>query len=174
MNPLPPKTSEPERHRKRRLWAALIALAVIPVIAASIFYGRFYVYGFLSARNAVRTADAGFKKAKQTINAEDLRTWALETIKRYPDTNDGSPSIPQSEIPKYIRDLYSQPPFETAVLQRGSNQSSVLFMWGGGLFAWSIEVGQTNLISETNPEYPRTFTWAPGIYYTRESSWDLQ
>jgi len=174
MNPSPPKICETRKREKRWLGLVLIAVVVIPVIAASIFYGRFYVYGFLSARNALRTADAGFKKAKQTINPEELRTWALETIKRYPDTNDGSPSIPPSEIPKFVRDLYSQPPFDTIVLQRGSNQSSVLFMWGGGLFAWSIEVGQTNLISETNPEYPRSFTWVPGIYYTRESSWDLQ
>jgi hypothetical protein len=173
MNPLPPKISETAKHKRRWLWAALIALVVIPItvatVAALIFVGRF----IHAMRQTVRNADAGFQKAKQTINPEELRAWALETIKRHPETNDGSPIIPESEIPKYIRDLFPQTPYTWVGKDQDSNQS-VEFSWGGGFFGWWIEVGPTNLARSTNSGYPRAFMWVPGIYYSRESSLDLQ
>jgi len=166
MNPSPPKISETTKHKRSWLWIALVLLIAVPVtvIVANelIFFGRIVH----SVRKAVRDADAGFKRAKQTIDPEQLRAWALASKERWSGTNDWE--IPKSEIPEYIRNLYPQPP-NAVLLQNG-----VMFMWGGGFFAWTLDVGPTNYVAETNPERPKVFMWVPGIYYARESSLDLQ
>jgi hypothetical protein len=116
-------------------------------------------------------ADAGFKKAKQTIDPEQLRAWALESIKRWPNTN-GWHAIPDSEIPNYIRNLYSYPPGDASVAG-----DRVIIFWGGGFFHWVIEISSTNFsepFKPDNPEYPYNFEWVKGIYYSREANWKLQ
>ncbi len=118
-------------------------------------------------------ADAGFKRAKQTIDPEQLRTWALEAVRRWPSTNDlGFQTIPDSEIPHYIQNLYSYPPEDASV-----SGNTVSIFWGGGFFHWVIQIGNTNYsepFNSGNPEYPYNFEWTNGIYYTREASWKLQ
>src|SRR5258706_6773431 len=100
------------------LWAALVAFSLVLTVL---------VLWVSTPPKFVVEADAGFKKAKQTIDPEELRAWALESIKRWSKTNGGSPVIPESEIPQYIRDLYPHAP-EAVVCQ----DSLVVGIFGGG------------------------------------------
>jgi hypothetical protein len=79
-----------------------IFAAAIIVIIAAVF--SLILWLWFTTPKIVAEADAGFKRAKQTIDPGQLRAWALESIKRWPSTN-GAHAIPESEIPKYIRDL---------------------------------------------------------------------
>ena len=109
-------------------------------------------------------ADEGFKKAKKTINPEDLRSWALEEIK-----NAGTNTfIPEPKVPKYLQNLYSDPPEFAEV-----DGNTIAIVWGGGFFHWRINIGSTNFVSATDEDYPTVFMWRPVIYYTRESTWGL-
>ena len=115
-------------------------------------------------------ADAGFKRAKQTIDPEQLRIWALETIKRWPATN-GWHKIPESEIPKKIQTLYRRLPEDASV-----TGNTVVISWDDGFFYWALEIGSTNVLRPfkySNPRY-HYFDWCPGIYYVREARWKLQ
>ena len=142
------------------------------ILAAVLCAPVFFVGSFLlMPGRAIREADQGFRKAKQTIDAEELRSWALETIKRWPSTN-GSQVIANSEIPENIRALYSQSPGRVFV-----RSDAVEIDWGGALFHWGFEIGSTNFsrpFNSGNHECPYNFEWKPGIYYSREANWKLQ
>jgi hypothetical protein len=158
MNQVPPNKSGAQKVVK-------IFTAVIILVIAVVFYWWFTPPHF------VVEADTGFKSAKQTIDPEQLRAWALESVKRWPDTN-GMRPIPASEIPQYIRNLYAYPPEDASV-----TEDRVVVFWGGGFFHWVIEIGDTNFskpFNSGNPEYPYNFEWVKGIYYSREANWKLQ
>src|SRR5687768_12676542 len=73
----------------------------------------FLLWLFIVPPKIVVEADAGFKRAKETIDPEQLRVWAMEALNLWPMTNDyGYALIPESEIPAYIRNLY---PFRPVV-----------------------------------------------------------
>jgi len=111
-------------------------------------------------------ADAGFRRATNTINPEDLRAWALQLIQ-----SKNSDKEAAATLPDYIQDLYPELP-DVLV-----GESYVTLGWGGGFFHWGFHIGKTNatmpFISD-NPQYPYNFEWRPGIYYTRESKRGLQ
>jgi len=160
MNPEPPNNSGAQKIVKT-------CAAVIIMIIAAVFVLIFWWW--FTPPQMVVEADAGFKKAKQTIDPEQLRAWALQEIK----THSGKyASIPEAEVPKYIQNLYSNPPESVWV-----DGSCVNILWGGGFFGWGFYIGDTNkvmpLISD-NREYPYNFEWKPGIYYTRETRRKLQ
>jgi hypothetical protein len=170
MNEAPPIISGASKSKKHFPWTWII-LAVILCVPV-IFIGSFLAIPFIT----IYQADEGFKKAKKTIDPEQLRNWALDSIKSRSGTNDDS-HIPRSEIPKYVQNLYHTPP-EDVIISRPSNgnQPTVIIFWGGGFFHWTLEVGDTNFsmpFNSENQEYPYNFQLAPGIYYTRESSWGL-
>ncbi|HXE42527.1 MAG TPA: hypothetical protein VN516_05845 [Candidatus Baltobacteraceae bacterium] len=147
----------------------IFAAAMVIVIAA-VF--ALILWWWFTPPQIVVEADAGFKKAKQTVNPEELRQWALEEINRRPATN-GWNEIPESEIPSRIRYLYPNHPIEKAWVAG----DIVLISWGGGFFGWEIEVGSTNFsepFNSGNPECPYNFEWVRGIYYKREGDWKLQ
>lgn len=106
-------------------------------------------------------ADAGFRRATNTINPEDLRAWALLLIQSNTSDKEATESLPD-----YIQNLYPEPPDVVVV------ETSVTLIWGGGFFHWGFFVGNTNetmpFISD-NPQYPYNFEWKPGIYYSRET-----
>lgn len=121
----------------------------------------------------IHKADSGFRKAKRTISAEEMRSWAFAVIKKHPATNGCLETIPNEEIPKSIINLYATPPRHAWIAPKTSeSEESVMFMWGGGFFHWGITIGATNYVSPTSPGY-RSFKLAPGIYYQREAAWGL-
>ncbi len=143
-------------------------VAMITIFAA-VF--SLVIWWWLTPPQIVVEADAGFKKAKQTIDSEQLRAWALKLIREWPETN-GPQRIPESEIPPYIQNLYSYPPEDVSVLD-----NKVVIFLGGGFFHWVIEIGSTNFFKpfkNNYSEYQYNFEWTRGIYYTREASWKLQ
>ena len=164
------QTPQASPRSKDRLRISLAVPITILLIAAPM------VFFFSGPFHAVRNADAGFKRAKQTINPEKLRAWALQAAEKWPPTTNGFGfrNIPQSEIPEYLRTLYSYSP--SAIVFPGPDREGpvVVISWGGGFFHWGIDVGSTNFVRRPNSTYPKVFQWVRGIDYTRESSWNLQ
>jgi len=162
----PPIISGVSKSKNYFPWIALIVVLCIPVF----FVGSFLAMPLIT----IYRADEGFKKAKKTIKSEDLRAWALEEIKNLSGTNGFSTKVPQSEIPDYIKNLYSIPPEGAWVNPKTSESAAcVMIVWGGGFFHWGFDIGSTNFMSSTNPEYPKAFMWCAGIYYRREAAWGL-
>jgi hypothetical protein len=147
---------------------AQISVKYFAAVTAVIFAAAFslVLWWWLTPPKFVVEADAGFKRARQTIDPEQLRAWALEMIQKKASGKEAPISMPG-----YIHHLYSEPP-EILV-----DDSCVNLMWGGGFFHWGFHIGNTNetlpFISD-NTEYPYNFEWKPGIYYTREGKWKLQ
>jgi hypothetical protein len=150
--------------KKQMLWFVLISLCLAP----------FVWFVFEISIGPVVMADSGFKRARKTINPEELRSWAFEAIRKFPATNGFSKEIPGSEIPASIKNLYSIP-LQGAWVNPKSNERAgcVMIIWGGGFFHWGIDIGPTNFVSPINEEYPKAFRLSPGIYYRRESPWCL-
>jgi hypothetical protein len=143
--------------------------AVILLIIAAVF--SFVLYRKFVPPEIVVQADAGFKRAQKTIDPEKLRAWALDSMRRLPGTN-GSQTVPDADIPGYIKNLYSYPPERAYV-----NEKTVIIIWGGGFFGWALTIGDTNYsepFKSDNSECPYNFEWTNGIYYTREANWKLQ
>jgi hypothetical protein len=139
------------------------------IIGVAVAIAALLCYWWFVPPKIVAEADAGFKRAKQTIDPEQLRVWALESIKRWPATN-GYQAIPESEIPKYIQNLYSSPPEDAMVMG-----DSVTIFWGGGFFHWVIEVGSTNFEHSANESADyQTVEWRRGIYYSHEGHRKIQ
>ena len=111
-------------------------------------------------------ADAGFKKATNTMDAEKVRTWALENVRKQSALKEM-----YTTMPKDLRTLYDEPP-DIVVDDEGLTLS-----WGGGFFHWVFYIGDTNdtlPFHSLNAGYPYNFEWRPGIYYTREANMELQ
>jgi hypothetical protein len=103
------------------------------------FFGLWFFYPDIT----LHRADAGFRKAKETINPEQLRAWALEEISKNP-TNDGifPPKIPNSEIPSYMQKLYLEHVEDAVIWKFPSNTNFTLLT----LHSNSLEqIGQTNV-----------------------------
>ena len=157
-----PTISGASKVKRRVPWIWIILLLVAAIIAG---VSRFELW-LASPPDDVIQADKGFKKAKETINPEQLRAWALEEIQKYSVTNkDGQISIPNSDIPSYIKELFGEPPAEASVGEYGG-EKCVFFSWGGPFFDWSIIIGSTNLAPQFNSEETVT-RWVSGIYFSR-------
>ena len=145
----------------------LVALACIPL--GYILYFGVAIYE--GSSHVLHEADGGFKKAKSSVNPEQLRAWALSEISRHSETNtDGSGHDISSEIPDYMQRLYPDLP-EDATVYPDHDQPYVDICWGGGFFHWTIDIGSTNFTETTGAtnEYT-TAEWVPGIYYSREDT----
>src|ERR1700722_11706048 len=159
MNEVPTTNYGASKVKRRIPWIWIIFLLIAGTIAG---ISRFDL--LLSAPDSqVVEADKGFKKAKETINPEQLRVWALEEIQKYSTTNETS--IPNADIPSYIKELFSESPAEAGVVKYGG-QKAVFFNWGGPFFDWSIIIGSTNLPPQYSSEETTT-RWVPGIYFSR-------
>jgi len=111
-------------------------------------------------------ADARLRRHTNTIDPEDVRTWALELIQLQ-----ASDKVAADSRPDYIRNLYSGP---RDILV---SESCVSLIWGGRLFHWAYYIGNTNEIKPFHSDNSQTsynFEWKPGIYYTRETKRGLQ
>jgi len=162
MNEVPVTNCGASKVKRRIPWIWIILLLVAAIIAG---VSRFELWLSLPPSDVVE-ADKGFKKAKATINPEQLRTWALEEIPKCSVTNeDGEIFIPNSDIPNYIKELFSEPPNEACVWENGG-QKCILFGWGGPFFNWSIIIGQTNFVPLLSPEESAT-KWVSGVYFSR-------
>ena len=161
MNQQPPKRSGAQ------LIFNIFTAAVILVIVAIFCLPSWF---YFSPSKIVANADAGFKKAKQTIDPEKLRAWALKEIPQYtqPTNEIIPPKIKKAEIPSCIQSLYSQAPEDAFVQKEGYVQ----IFWGGPFFHWSLEIGPTNFVPAPD-SHVKTAEWIPGIYYNREDATDL-
>jgi len=161
MNEAPPTNSGASKGKGHLPWIWIIFLLGAAIIAG---ISRFELW-LASPPDDVIQADKGFKKAKETINPEELRTWALQEIPKCSVTNkDGQILIPDSDIPGYIKELFGEPP-EASVGEYGG-EKYVFFGWGGPFFDWNITIGSTNLAPQYNSEETTT-RWVPGIYFGR-------
>lgn len=148
-----------------RLWLAAIVMAVL---ALGIFMALYSRSGRFSeeAKKSLTEADAGFKKATNSMDPEALRTWALESIRTNATIKDVTNSLPRQ-----INTLYDTSP------QIEIGGSGITFVWGSGFFHWVLYIGATNdtlpHVSQ-NRQYLYNFEWRPGIYYTREANQELQ
>ena len=148
----------PGARKPTNLFVWVVAFIVLIFFAYKI--GSFFHNINLAADQALNEADGGFRKAKNTINPEQLRTWALESIERRTNLHEVYKSMPDN-----IRNLYEEPP-DVSV-----NESCVVLMWGGGFFHWEIDIGPTNYTETTGVEnIHTTVEWVPGIYYSREDT----
>jgi len=143
-------------------------IVILGLIAGIIFAaGAFWLRRFSAAiKQPVIYADAGFKRATNTIDPEALRAWALENVRQKASTRDVAATMPAS-----IRNLYDEPP-EVQI-----DEKCLTLSWGGGHFHWVLYIGDTNLtlpFVSDNQGYPYNFEWRPGIYYTREAGPKLQ
>jgi hypothetical protein len=155
-----PTTNDGASKVKRRIpWIWIILLLVAAIIAG---ISRFEFWLSLPPSDVVE-ADEGFKKAKETINPEQLRAWALGEIQKYSNTNNGN--IPNSEIPSCIQKLFRDSP-ENFAVGEFEGQKYIWFGWGGPFFDWNIAIGSTNLAPPFNSEETTT-RWVPGIYFGR-------
>jgi len=145
---------------KRHIPCSWIILLLVAAIIAGI--SRFELWLASPAADVIQ-AEKGFKKAKETINPEQLRAWALKEIQKYSVTNEAN--IPNAEIPSYIKELFGEPPAGASVVEYGG-QKCVFFSWGGAFFDWSIIIGLTNLAPQFNSEETIT-RWVSGIYFSR-------
>lgn len=148
-----------------RLWFAAIGIVVLGL---GIYMALFSRSGRFSeeVQKSLIEADAGFKKATNTLDPEALRAWALASIRTNATFKDVTNSMPRE-----IQTLYSAPP------QIEIGGSGLTLSWGAGFFHWVLYIGATNdtlpHISQ-NRQYPFNFEWRPGIYYTREANQELQ
>ena len=167
MNEVPPTNSGTQKPRNLLFWiVAFIVLIFVTFVTYKVgSYVRLIYNVKMEADQALNEADGGFKKARETINPEQLRAWALEEISKEQSANTNF-IIPNSEIPIYIRNLYSYPPTDIEV-----ETNTVAIWWGGGFFHWMIDIGSTNYIETTGAtnDYT-TVEWVPGIYYSREDT----
>jgi hypothetical protein len=158
------KSTAPRPTPDARLW---IGGLVIVILALGITMALYSNSGRVSedAKKSLAEADAGFKKATNTLNPETLRTWALESIRTNATIQDVTNSMPRE-----IQTLYREPP------QIEIGRSGLTLSWGEGFFHWVFYIGATNdtlpHISQ-NRQYPFNFEWRPGIYYTREATQEL-
>jgi len=149
-----------ERLAPGRKW---ILLSLVSCIFIFIILKGFYFWLSIPPRYVVM-ADAGFKKAKMTIDSEKMRTWALMEIAK------GQHAIPDSEIPDYIQKLYDEP-VEGALVENDAGTDHVELIWGGGFFHWGFSVGSTNYFLAAGVQNTYTMAeWVPGIYYGREDT----
>jgi len=182
MNEAPQENSGASKSKKRT-WFWII-LVVLVIFFTPILLLGFFVFHQLSAESA----DAGFRKAKQTIDPEQLRAWALQEIAKNP-TNDGifPPQIPNSRIPSYIQKLYWQSAEDAVIYKVAGNTNltlltlnsnsvkedvgytNVTISWGGPFFHWFFKIGPTNYVPLPD-SYISTAEWVPGIYYGREDT----
>jgi hypothetical protein len=160
-----PHTTAPRSQPNAGLWIAALVIVVLGLgltMALLSRSGRFSE----GVKKSLSEADAGFKKATNSIDPEALRGWALESIR----TNASFKDVTNS-MPKEIKTLYPEPP----EIEIGG--SGLTLSWGGGFFHWVFYIGATNdtlpHISK-NRQYPYNFEWRPGIYYTREANQELQ
>lgn len=161
-----------EKKPARDQYVIVTVIAVIVILLVIIPAWRFIVgvmqFGHAGGPN-LQVADDGFIKARQSVNPEELRQWALtEMSQRPPKVGLDGTNIPMAEIPSNIYYLYPVPPGEvTAFNDKG--QPYICFAWGAGLFHWMIVVGQTNYAEPTGvwTDYT-TARWTNGIYYSRE------
>jgi hypothetical protein len=148
-----------------------LVLALIAVLCASVlFIGYFFLPPFLVIHNA----DAGFGRAKRTVDPELLRVWAFQEILKYPVTNKawGAREIPKSEIPSQIQTLYSISPSYAVVRSESNSEPYVQIYWSGASdrFRWWFTIGSTNFL--TSPDgsgYYQKAVWVKGVYYNREN-----
>jgi hypothetical protein len=173
--PLPTAVEATKHERKlSRTWKVLIISAITVVSIAILVPVGFVLYiGItisIEESHLVNTADAGFTKAKQTIDPEQLRAWAMKETSRYATSylTNSQWQIPESEFPKYLRDLYTDP-IEDAFIVKQGNETYVQVYWGGAWFHWMFYIGSTNLTAPNDPEI-KTAEWVPGIYYGREDT----
>jgi hypothetical protein len=150
-----------EKRRSNRIWI----IVVVALLLLAIPIGFFASIPLM----AVYKADSGFRKAKKTIDPEELRAWALEEIKKNGSANG---FILNSEIPDKLRNLYDYTPSAGVVPKTEDHEACVMIMWGGGFFSWGFDIGSTNYVASTNFDYT-PFMWHPGIYYRHEGHWGL-
>jgi hypothetical protein len=164
MNEVPPTNIGASTTRKFFPWTSMVTAAFL--CALVLFLGYFLSIPL----QIVRDADAGFRKAKKTIQPEQLRSWALESIRSYTGTNGYSQEIPISEIPPSIKTLYSIASEKAwATPKSADSEAFVLIYWGGGFFHWGFYIGSTNFTVSTNLEMDHQIAeWVPGIYYMHE------
>jgi hypothetical protein len=159
------KSAAPRPKPDARVWIGAVVVLIAVLIIGMAIYSR--VARFSTAvKKELLDADAGFKKATNTIDAEALRAWALESAQKR-----RTAQTVTNAMPKEILTLYSKPP-DIEVYD-----SDVKLSWGGGFFSWFFIIGNTNdtlPFHSSNQEFPYNFEWRPGIYYTREANQQLQ
>lgn len=157
--------AEPQSKPDARLWLAAIVIVVLALGVVMALYSRSARFSD-EAKKSLAEADAGFKKATNSMDPEALRTWALESVR----TNASYKDVTNS-MPREIQTLYNKPP------QIEIGGSGLTLIWGDGFFHWVFYIGATNdtlpHVSQ-NRQYPFNFEWRRGIYYAREANQELQ
>ena len=162
VNEVPPTNSGTSKTKRPFPWTWII-LAL--VLSAPILLVGSFLAGPLMI---IHEADAGFRKAKKTIDPERLRSWALDSIKWHSGTNGFSENLPISKIPDYITNLYSIPPEDAWITPKtADHEASVGIIWGGGFFHWGLFVGPTNYLMYPDGNH-QIAEWVSGIYYMHE------
>jgi hypothetical protein len=183
MNQELPTNAGVSKRTKKIILGIVITVICVPIFTVLFFVVLFFLSPYLDTH----AADAGFRKAKKTIDPEELRLWALEEISKNP-TNHGifPPQILNSEIPSYMQKLYSERVEDAVIWKHAGNtnftlltlhsnsvekigQTNVTIFWGGPFFHWMFEIGSTNFVPPKDSQVT-TVEWVPGVYYCREDT----
>jgi hypothetical protein len=158
MSEAPPKTVDVSRRKgrsaRRYVIVILLLLVLLPI-------GLFVAAPFWRAYQA----DAGFKKAKKTIDPKQLLDWEQKIVTKYPFTNqtDDMLVIPRTEIPEQLQKLYARTTPTVVIFRNDNELPYVRVIWGGGFFGWHISIGRTNTLTTNDFGY-----WTQGVYYNRQ------
>src|SRR5450755_3775226 len=149
MKGVPPKIVDVSRQRSRSIfWREfhVVMLVVLPIgfLGLLVCAGPFW---------HVHRADAGFKRAKKTIDPKQLLDWEQKMVAKYPFTNQddiarGMLQISQAEIPDQLTKLYSYAKPRAAIFwDDGETSPYVGVDWGGGFLGWGFSIGRTNVLT---------------------------
>jgi hypothetical protein len=150
---VPPKIVNAGKHSRSRL--------ILTICAAFLLLG-FVVIGVPQLMIHIRS-ERDFSDAKEKLNPEELRDWAVKMTERYPPTS-SIIEIPREEVPLNVRNAFQKPPW-AFTSQRGIPVVQLEF--GGGFSHWFIAIGPTNFEWATGG-YFQSKKWVPGIYFVRE------
>jgi len=107
-----------------------------------------------------------FTKVEQSINPEELRSWAAELVNK--QAFGTKPKV--SELPSNLLKLSAQPPSVSICSTNArSDQPYLMLIYGGGFYHWGIDIGPTNFVRANDPAFT-TIKWASGIYFRHEGS----
>jgi hypothetical protein len=160
MNEVPPKivdvSQRKGRSTRKYVTAILLLLFLSPVILFVAAPG-WHVY----------RADAGFKRAKRTIDPKLLLDWEQKMVAKYPFTNQdaivlGMLQIPRTEIPDQLVKLYPWKPEAVIFKNDGETTPYIRVFWGGGFLQWGFSIGRTNALATNYFGY-----WTNGVDYYR-------
>jgi hypothetical protein len=106
---------------------------------------------------------AGFEKARRTIEPKWIIAWASREVLKYPLTNEPAQvvrEIPVNDLPDSLQNLFWFHPTAVRICKYDvTRPANVQVVWGGGFYDWRLIIGQINSSENSNYGYWTTNLW---------------